>query len=197
MERALQWKTSVTPFLILFGASQVALVIKTFPANAGDIRDVDSIPRWGRSPGERNGNPLQYSCLECPMDRGAWRATVHGVSKSWTWLKRLSSHVILSREKRSRFQSKFSCVSILFSDTFESFVLINVSHGWQITEGQIEKESSIWLLMDRGQSECRELNGGSVAPKAGSLRTKAWCFLGNSGIGHIEEVQSGEWGHRS
>ena len=175
----------------------MALMVKNQSANAEDIRYLGLIPGLGRAPGGGRGHPLQYSGLECPMDRGAWRATVHGVSKSWTWLKRLSSHVILSREKRSRFQSKFSCVSILFSDTFESFVLINVSHGWQITEGQIEKESSIWLLMDRGQSECRELNGGSVAPKAGSLRTKAWCFLGNSGIGHIEEVQSGEWGHRS
>ena len=84
MERALQWKTSITPFLILLGASQVALVIKNFPANAGDTRDVDPVPPWGRSPGEGSGNPLQYSCLEYPMDRGAWRATVHGVSKSQT-----------------------------------------------------------------------------------------------------------------
>ena len=42
------------------------------------------IPGWGRSPGEENGSPLQYSCLENPMDRGAWRATAHGVTKSWT-----------------------------------------------------------------------------------------------------------------
>ena len=52
------------------------------PANAGDIRDVGSIPGLGRSPGEGNGNPLQYSCLENLMDRGAWRVTVHGVAKS-------------------------------------------------------------------------------------------------------------------
>ena len=51
------------------------------PANAGDV---DSIPGWGRSLGEGNGNPLQYSCLENPMDRGAWWATVNGVTKSWT-----------------------------------------------------------------------------------------------------------------
>ena len=52
--------------------------------NAGDP---GSIPGWGRSPGEGNGNPLQYSCLETPMDRGAWQATVHGVAKSRTWLR--------------------------------------------------------------------------------------------------------------
>ena len=51
-------------------------------ANSGDTRDVGLIPRSGRSPGEERGNPLQYSCLENPMDRGAWQATAHGVTKS-------------------------------------------------------------------------------------------------------------------
>ena len=58
-----------------------ALVVKNPTANAGDIRDVSLIPRLGRSPGEGHGNPLQHSCLENPMDRGAWWATVHGVAK--------------------------------------------------------------------------------------------------------------------
>ena len=57
--------------------------------NAGDT---GLIPGWGRSPGGRHGNPLQYSCLENPIDRGAWRATVHGVTKSQTQLKQLSMH---------------------------------------------------------------------------------------------------------
>ena len=51
-------------------------MVKNSPANAGDLRDVDSIIRLGRSPGGGHGNPLQYSCLKSPMDRGAWRATV-------------------------------------------------------------------------------------------------------------------------
>ena len=59
-------------------------VVKNLPANAGDP---GSISGSGRSPGERNSNPLQYSCLENPMDRGAWWATVHGVAKSWIQLK--------------------------------------------------------------------------------------------------------------
>ena len=71
----------------------VALVVKNLPANAGDIRDVSSIPRLGSSPGGGSGNPLQYSCLENPMDRGAWRATVHGVMQSRTRLKRFSTCV--------------------------------------------------------------------------------------------------------
>ena len=58
------------------GASQVALAIKNLSANAGDIRDSGWIPGSGRSPGEGNGNPLQISCLENPMDGGAWQATV-------------------------------------------------------------------------------------------------------------------------
>ena len=68
-------------------ASQAVLVMKNPPANAGDTRDVVSIPGSERSPGEGNGYPLQYSCLENPMDRGAWQATVHRVAKSWTQLK--------------------------------------------------------------------------------------------------------------
>ena len=67
----------------------VALVVKNPPAKAGDIRDLGSIPGSGRSPGGGHGNPPQYSRLENPMDRGAWRAIVRGVTKSWTWLKQL------------------------------------------------------------------------------------------------------------
>ena len=74
------------------GASQVALKVKNPPSNAGDIRDVGSIPGLGRFPGGGNGNPFQYSFLKNPMDRGAWWATVHWVAKSQTWLKRLSTH---------------------------------------------------------------------------------------------------------
>ena len=67
--------------------SQVVQVVKNQPANAEDIRNAASIPRSETSLGEGNGKPLQYSCLENPMDRGTWQATVHGVAKSWTRLK--------------------------------------------------------------------------------------------------------------
>ena len=72
------------PNHLFIWASQVVLVVKNPPANAGDARDSGSIPGSGRSPGRGNGNPLQYSCLENFMGRGAWRATVHGVTKSRT-----------------------------------------------------------------------------------------------------------------
>ena len=65
-------------------ASQVALAVKNLPANAGDVRDGSIIPGSGRSPGGGHGNPLKYSCLENPKDRGARQATVHGVAKTQT-----------------------------------------------------------------------------------------------------------------
>ena len=68
----------------------MVLVVKNLPANARGIRDMGSIPGWGRSPGEAHGNPSQYSCLENPMNRGAWWTTVYIVWNSHTWLKGLS-----------------------------------------------------------------------------------------------------------
>ena len=62
----------------------MALVVKNLPANAGDVRDEGSVPGLGTSPGGGNGNPLQDSFLENPMDRGAWWATVHRVARNWT-----------------------------------------------------------------------------------------------------------------
>ena len=61
-------------------------MVKNLPASAGDVRVTGSIPGSGRSPGEGHGNPLQRSCLDNPTDRGAWRATIHGVKKSRTRL---------------------------------------------------------------------------------------------------------------
>ena len=62
----------------------VSLVVQMLKESACNAGDSDSTPGLGRSLGEGNGNPLQYSCLEKPVDRGAWRALVHGVAKSWT-----------------------------------------------------------------------------------------------------------------
>ena len=62
-------------------------VVKNLPANAEDAGNLGSIPESGRFPGGGHGNSVQYSCMENPMDRGAWRAMVHGVAESWTQLK--------------------------------------------------------------------------------------------------------------
>ena len=74
------------------GASQVMLAVKSPPASSGDLRDWGSIPVLGRSPGGGSGNPLQYSCLENPMVRGAWYAVVYRVAKSQTQLKGQHAH---------------------------------------------------------------------------------------------------------
>ena len=84
-------QTKITPLLLwkslhLFNTPRTShppvVLVKNSPNNAGEIRDVVSIPGSGRSPREGNGNPFQYSCLENPIDRGAWGATAHGITKS-------------------------------------------------------------------------------------------------------------------
>ena len=77
--------------VILYQASQVALGVKNPPANAGDIRDVSSIPGLGRSPGGGHSNLLQYCCLENPMDKGAWWVIVHGVAKQLDTTEQLNN----------------------------------------------------------------------------------------------------------
>ena len=77
-------------------ASQVTLLVKNQSANAGAVRDLGSIPGPGRFPGGEHGNPPQYSCLENPMNRGNWQATILRVEKSQRLLKRLSAHTHLS-----------------------------------------------------------------------------------------------------
>ena len=94
--------------LYILWAFQVVLVVKNLPANAGDTRDtgdVGLIPGSRRSPGEGHDNLLQYSCLENPMDRGAWRATVHRVTKSQTRLKQLSTRRRVERAFSSPWSS--------------------------------------------------------------------------------------------
>ena len=85
----LSWRKEL--FLNLHRTSETSLVAQTVKASAYSVGDLGLIPGLGRSPGEGNGNPLQYSCLENPMDRGAWQATVHGVAKSQTWLSNFIS----------------------------------------------------------------------------------------------------------
>ena len=86
--------------------SQVALVVKNPPANAVDLRDEALVPGLGRAPGGGHGNPLQYSCLENPMDRGVWQAIVHGVTKRRRWLKRFSTAHTHTSSSQGKLQQK-------------------------------------------------------------------------------------------
>ena len=92
---------------IYLRASLVTLVVKNPPTNAVGIRDVGLIPGSWWCPGGGNGNPLQYSCLENPMYRGAWQATVHRVTNSQTWLKGLHTHTHMHIFQND-YHSKFS-----------------------------------------------------------------------------------------
>ena len=97
-------------------ASKVAQVVKNSSANAGDSADSGSIPGYEKSPGERNGKPLQYSCLGNPLDRGAWRATVHGVAKSQAKLSNFTrTHVVERRLVLSCSSFTATCVQRITS----------------------------------------------------------------------------------
>ena len=99
---------------------------KNLPANTGDI---GSIPALGRSPGKGNGNPLQYSCLKSPMDRGAWQVTVHRVTKSQTWLKRLSKHACMMQSDILHFIYSILLYSFYWSKVdLQYHVVANVQH---------------------------------------------------------------------
>ena len=87
MSENVSFRAKILKHLSIIWASRVVLMVKNLPANSGDIKDAGSIPGSGRSPGGGHGNPLQYSCLENPMNRGAWQATVHRITKSLTRLK--------------------------------------------------------------------------------------------------------------
>ena len=88
----------IIPFIESSRTKLVALVVKNLPASSEDLRTVGSIPGQGRSRGEGHGNPLQYSCLENSMERGAWRATVPGIAKSQTLSHRIKDCLYLVKK---------------------------------------------------------------------------------------------------
>ena len=112
-------------------------MVKNLPANAGHVRDVGLIPGLGRSPGEGHGNPLQYSCLENPMDRGAWRATAHRVAKSWTPLSNFTLFIncclVSQKVKRLPAVQETWVRSLCWEDPLEKEMAIHSSSfSWEI-----------------------------------------------------------------
>ena len=131
-----EWETS---FKLSYGfrTSQMVVVAKSPPANAGDIRDTALIPGSGRSPGGGCVTLLLYSCLENPMDRGAWQGTVHGVAKSRTHLKRLSMHartlsiyVIIKDPASMRNLSQTRAKNLSLLPSLPPFPVLNISLEW-------------------------------------------------------------------
>ena len=88
------------------------LVVKNPPTNAGDLRDTGSVPGLGRFPGGGNGNPLQYPCLNNPMDRETWWVTVHRVTKSRTRLRQFSTHEQLLKLENVKHRSQLRSICV-------------------------------------------------------------------------------------
>ena len=113
--------TSITSLLCALYHDEELNLTKYFPGGSEDkesackVGDLGSIPGLGRSPGEESGNPLQYSCLENPMDRGAWRSAIHGVTKSRTQLLKNIASI---------FQTASTCIFSCVSYTNSGFVFI-------------------------------------------------------------------------
>ena len=143
----------------------MVLVVKNSPANAGDIRDAGSNPGSGRSPGGGHGNPLQYACLENPMDRGAWQTAVHRVAKSWTWMRQLSMHACSSSTGMAPAQCMLetlpcadSCYSppslVYFGTPPPIHVCFNSSHsGEQYWHGTLQEPPTLCSLQPRPSCE--------------------------------------------
>ena len=101
----------------------MALVVKDPPASAEDVRDVSLTPGLGRYP-EGTGNPRRYSCLENPMGRRAWWATVHGVTKSQTWLQQLSTSVRGSQKPNSSFPPGIN--GLAFANSLSAAIVLKI-----------------------------------------------------------------------
>ena len=105
-------------------AFQVTLVVRNLPANTGDTRDAGSVPGSGRSPEGGCGNPLQYSCLENPLDRGAWQAMVHRVGHDWTNLAHASTLITMVISSSFRDYGHVVTKVFLFSGPFSCLIMI-------------------------------------------------------------------------
>ena len=144
-------------------ASQVVLVVKNPPADAGDLREAGSNTGWGRSSEGGNGNPLQYSCLQNPMDRAALGAMVHKVTKSQTWLKQLSTH--MSRH------SLIPCVSEMWL-----YVSSKMCHECTSTWGQLKG----WNMSKNRKLHRVECRGTCLCMVCGALNCQKTSFLSSS-----------------
>ena len=126
---------------------------------ACNLVDPDLIPGWGRFPGEGNGNPLQYSCLENSMDRGAWRATDHGVAKIWTWLSHFHSHrdnLVLPYDMQQHILQYFTDVSLFFCP---QFILSKWSYGMISLWGWgVWKWLKVWLPSNWSQWRAADID---------------------------------------
>ena len=150
-------------------ASQVGIVVWNPPVNAGDRRDADSTPGSKRVSGGGHGNPLQCSCLENPMDRGAWQATAHRVTKSQTRLKRISMHAWV-------FGKKTIEINCLFITSYRECVTY---HCWSWLLSSFSSVKLLHLpfpkLHSLESSHCVQPTLNELVGGTGYTRPWAWC----------------------
>ena len=145
----------------------MALVVKNLPTNAGDARDVGSTHELGRSPGVGNGTPLQYSCLGNPMDRGSWRAAVHGVAESQTWL---STHAGMLQN--TRFAERDCVLFKVLHCKIKNVLFILCVFVWKVLETSVHGILQARILEWVAISSSRE----SSWPRDGSPVSRVSCI---------------------
>ena len=155
---------------------------KESSCNAGDAGDTGSIPGSGRSPGRGDGNPLQDSCLENPMDRGAWRATVHEVTKSWTQLKWLSTHTCMHQLSLGTERSSLCpCFLILLQEggplpAPETGGLLSNTRKWIVWETHVLTKQEILLGKGTRVESSRVREPRRTALPCGSQSLVLWWW---------------------
>ena len=192
--RRLKWHT------LQCQSSQMALVVKNPLANARDARDSGSIAGWGISSGGRNGNPLQYSCLENPMGRGAWQATVHRIANSRTWLKLVTMHyytvpgTLLFHSKRYLWIliTLFEWINWLLLLLLSRFSCVRLCAAYQVPWDSPGKNTGVgchFLL------QCMKVKSESeVAQSCPTLSDPMDCSLPGSSVHGISQASVMEWG---
>ena len=134
-----------TKFMMVFISREALLVAQMVKESTCNAWDPRSIPGSGRSPGERNGYPLQYSCLESPLDRGAWRAKVHRVAKSRTWLKWLR-HTHISRERETGLGRRAFMCNAYYFFCLPIFLPKSLEQKGKISNPTLTSNSILWLI---------------------------------------------------
>ena len=135
-------------------------VVKNLPANAGDVRHTGSTPGLGRSPGGGHGNPLQYSCLENPTNRGAWRTAVHVVAKNGAQLKGLSTHTC-AHTQEDYHQHKCFCGQ---KSVTHSWTPLDTFPGQPLGNEGSQQVSTNWEKQRNLQEWLKSLNSGAYFP---------------------------------
>ena len=149
----------------------MVLVVKNLPANAGDVRDLGLIPGSGRFPGGGHGNPLQYSCLENPLDRGAYRATVHRVSKTWTWLQWFTTQESIRMSQNSQLVNPWISWSGLFLISH-----LHLHSGITVQFGTVQSPSRVRLFATPWIAACQaSLSITTPGIYSNSCPSSWWC----------------------